>query len=90
MGGRHGIGKVRQGWAYRVLRTESRVKVRMENRNVMDTQQGRVLEMNMGQGGTGIGVPIWCCMEFNRWITRAINNGDVKWGCGHRMCNLTL
>ena len=38
MGNRHGTGRVRQGWAYGVLRTESRVKVRMENREVMDTK----------------------------------------------------
>ena len=33
-----GTGKVRQGRAYGVLRTESRVKVKMENRKVMDTK----------------------------------------------------
>ena len=31
-GSGHGMGKVGQGQAYRVLRMESRVKVRMENR----------------------------------------------------------
>ena len=25
----------------------------------------RVLEINMGQGGAGIGVPVWCCTECN-------------------------
>ena len=35
-GSGHGTGKVRQGWAYGVLRMESRVKVKMENRKVMD------------------------------------------------------
>ena len=34
----HGMGKVGQGWAYGVPRTESRVKVRMENIKVMDTK----------------------------------------------------
>ena len=38
MGNGHGTAKVRQGWAYRVPRTESRVKVRMENRKAMDTK----------------------------------------------------
>ena len=33
-------GKVGQGWAYGVLRTDRRVKVRIENRKVMDTKQG--------------------------------------------------
>ena len=37
-GSGHGIGKVRQGRAYGVLRTESRVKVEMENIKVMDTK----------------------------------------------------
>ena len=36
MGSGHGMGRVGQGQAYRVLRTESRVKVGMENRKVMD------------------------------------------------------
>ena len=49
MGSGHGMGKVGQGRAYRVPNTESRVKVRMENRKVMDMK----LETNMGQGGTG-------------------------------------
>ena len=34
------VTKVRQGQAYRVPRMESRVKVRMENRKVMDMEQG--------------------------------------------------
>ena len=34
----HGMGKVGQGQAYGVLRTESRVKVKRENRKVMDTK----------------------------------------------------
>ena len=34
------MGKVRQGRAYGVLRNRSRVKVRMENRKVMDMKQG--------------------------------------------------
>ena len=38
MGSGHGMGKVGQGWAYGVLQTESRVKVRMENRKAMDTK----------------------------------------------------
>ena len=33
-----GLGRVGEGWAYGVPRTESRVKVRMENREVMDTK----------------------------------------------------
>ena len=33
-------GKVRQGQAYGVPRTDQRVKVRMGNRKVMDTKQG--------------------------------------------------
>ena len=37
-GNGHGTERVRQGQAYRVPRTESRVKVRMENREVMDTK----------------------------------------------------
>ena len=36
MGSRHGTGKVRQGQAYGVSKMESRVKVKMENRKVMD------------------------------------------------------
>ena len=36
MGNGHGIGRVRQGREYGVLRTELRVKVRIENREVMD------------------------------------------------------
>ena len=36
MGSGHGTGKVGQGQASGVLRMESRVKVRMENRKVMD------------------------------------------------------
>ena len=38
MGSGHGMGKVGQGQAYGVLRMESRVKVRMENRKAMDTK----------------------------------------------------
>ena len=34
----HGTGRVRQGWAYGVLKTELRFEVRMENRKVMDTK----------------------------------------------------
>ena len=34
------MGKVGQGQAYGVPRTESRVKVRMENRKVRDMKQG--------------------------------------------------
>ena len=37
-GSRHGTGKVVQGQAYRVPRMESRVKVKMENRKVMNTK----------------------------------------------------
>ena len=40
MGNGHGTGKVGQGQAYGVPRMESRVKVRMENRKVMDMKQG--------------------------------------------------
>ena len=40
MGSGHGSGRVGQGWAYGVLRTESRVKVGMENRKAVDTKQG--------------------------------------------------
>ena len=36
MGNGHGMGTVRQGWAYGVPRMEPMVKVRMENREVMD------------------------------------------------------
>ena len=43
---------------------EARFEVRMENRKVMD--KVRVLEMNMGQGGAGIRVPVQCCTECNR------------------------
>ena len=38
MGSGHGTGRVGQGRVYGVLRTESRVKVRMENREVMNTK----------------------------------------------------
>ena len=40
MGSGHGTGRVRQGQVYGVPRTESRVKVRKENRKVMDMKQG--------------------------------------------------
>ena len=40
MGNGHGMGKVRQGRVYEVLRMESRVKVRIENRKVTDMKQG--------------------------------------------------
>ena len=40
MGSGHGTGKGRQGQVYRVLRMESRVKVRMEDRKAMDIKQG--------------------------------------------------
>ena len=36
MGNRHGMGRLGEAQAYRVPRMESRVKVRMENRKVMD------------------------------------------------------
>ena len=41
---------------------ESRLKVRMERSNGYEV---RVLEMNMGQGGAGIGVPVQCYTECN-------------------------
>ena len=34
----HGMGRVRQGQAYRVPKTELRFMVRMEDRKVMDIQ----------------------------------------------------
>ena len=37
-GDRHGMGKVGQGQAYRVPRTESRFEVKIENRKVTDTK----------------------------------------------------
>ena len=37
-GNGHGMGRVGQGRVYGVLKTESRFKVRMENRKVMDTK----------------------------------------------------
>ena len=40
MGSEHGMGRVREGQAYGVPRTESRVKVRMENKKVMDMNKG--------------------------------------------------
>ena len=52
---------VGQGWAYGVLRTERRVKVGMVNRS--NGYEVRVLEMNTGQGGIGIGVQDY--MECN-------------------------
>ena len=38
----------------------SRLEWRIEN-----GYEVRVLETNMGQGGTGIGVPVQCCTECN-------------------------
>ena len=35
---RHGIRRVRQGQGYGVLKMESRFKIRMENRKVVDTK----------------------------------------------------
>ena len=37
-GNGHGTGRVRQGRAYGVLKTELRFEVRMDNRKVMDTK----------------------------------------------------
>ena len=37
-GNGHGMGRVGEGWAYGVLKTESRFEVRMEDRKVMDTK----------------------------------------------------
>ena len=53
------------GGSGRVGHTESRVKVRMENRK-SNGYEVRVLETNMVQGGVGIGVPVQCCMECNK------------------------
>ena len=39
-GNGHGMGRVRQGRAYRVPKTESRFEVRMENQEVMDMKEG--------------------------------------------------
>ena len=36
----HGMGRVRQGRAYEVLKTELRFEVIMENRKEMDMKQG--------------------------------------------------
>ena len=54
MGNGHGTGRVGEGQAYEVLRTES-----------SNGYEVRVLETNMGQGGAGIRVLVWCCMECN-------------------------
>ena len=64
MGNGYEMGKVGQGQAYGVPRMESRVKVRMENRKVMDTNQGS-LETKMGRGQIRIGVPVWGYTECN-------------------------
>ena len=53
MGNGYGTGKVGQGWAYRVPRKESRVKVRMENRKVMDVKQGSG-KRKWNKGGQGL------------------------------------
>ena len=47
------MGKVGQGRAYGVLRMESRIKVRMENRKVRDVKQGSgKRKWNKGEQGS--------------------------------------
>ena len=53
MGTGHGTGKVGQGQAYGVWRTETRVKVRMENRKIMDIKQGSG-KCKWNKGGQGL------------------------------------
>ena len=65
MGNGHGMGKVRQGQAYRVPRMESRVKVRMENRKVMDMKQGSwKQELDKGEQGS----------EFQYSVARSVTH----------------
>ena len=64
MGKGHGTGKVGQGWAYGVLRMDQRVKVRIENRKVIDTKQWS-WKQKWDKGGTGIGVLVQGCKECN-------------------------
>ena len=52
-GNGHGTGRVGQGRAYGVPKTELRFEVRMENRKVMDTKQGS-LRRTWVKGGQGL------------------------------------
>ena len=51
------MGRVGQGWAYGVLKTD----LRFEDREI----HSKGLGTNLGQGEVGIGVPVRCYTECN-------------------------
>ena len=71
--GRHGTGKVRQGWTYRVLRTDRRVKVRIGSRKVMDTKQGS-WKRKWDKGEQGL--EFWYSVAQS--VTWLLNDPDVE------------
>ena len=67
MGNGHGMGRVWQGWHTEFQKTESRVKVRMENRKVMDTNKGLGEHGSRGSGES----------EFWYGIAQSVTDADI-------------
>ena len=77
----HGMGRVGEGWAYRALKTELKLRI--------EWVLSKGLGMNSGHGEVWIRVPVLCYTECNMYIRTDYCNkiSDIP-GVHSRRCGL--